>query len=84
MGAIAGWDYPNEEVVDTEERDFWEDYTAEERFEKRREEKRGIRSDAQGDKVVILVKKTNIMVHLHTFILKSLSLPFFREINDAL
>ena len=54
MGAIAGWDYPNEEVVDTEERDFWEDYTAEERFEKRREEKRGIRSDAQGDKVMHL------------------------------
>ena len=39
MGTIAGWDYPNEEIVDTETNEFWEDYTAEERFEKRREER---------------------------------------------
>ena len=39
MGAIAGWDYPNEEILDTEANEFWNEYLAEERFEKRREER---------------------------------------------
>lgn len=38
MGVVAGYDIPEEEK-ETEGRDFWDEYLAEEKFEKRREER---------------------------------------------